>query len=369
MADFSNAYVPFGQVQKYVADYFFKFGKKRDLSEAVRDLYIQEQHLVSKPDFPRVLAWSQLSDRDFADLLNQIPLPVHQLMNIKSVAKMQESNILPDGCDVTVGRTCAFEDNTLHSHDFFEICFVYQGTCQFQYEKEQHTLKEGEMCIIAPLNMHTVFVEETNSIVFGIAIRKSTFDSAFFSLLSQRDLLSCFFRTLLYSKTKGNYLRFFTNNSAEIKLAVRNLIIDSYFDDSYANNRCISWINILFSDVLRNYSHTIRFYNYDLAADFSLVLQYIQHNYRTLTLKTLADYFHYNVTHLSTLIKKNTGSNFIDLITDLKMADSIEYLTNTNSPIEKIAEYVGYSTADHFSRIFKKHYQCSPQQYRKSLRA
>jgi AraC-like DNA-binding protein len=49
------------------------------------------------------------------------------------------------------------------------------------------------------------------------------------------------------------------------------------------------------------------------------------------------------------------------------MSDAKDYLTNTNLSIEKIAEYVGYNTVDHFSRTFKKHYYNSPQQFRKSL--
>lgn len=166
---------------------------------------------------------------------------------------------------------------------------------------------------------------------------------------------------------RGNYLRFFTDNSVEIKLAVKNLLLDSYTDDLYANIRCISWINILFSDVLRNYSQSIQFYNSDLLSDFSSVLQHIQHNYKTLTLKALADIFNYHFTYLSTLIKKHTGSNFITLVTNLKMADSTKYLKNTDLPIGEIAERVGYQTSDHFSRIFKKHFNCSPTQYRKNL--
>ena len=39
-------------------------------------------------------------------------------------------------------------------------------------------------------------------------------------------------------------------------------------------------------------------------------LQYIQHNYQTLTLASLAEFFHYSEPHLSTLIKQNTGKNF-----------------------------------------------------------
>ena len=49
------------------------------------------------------------------------------------------------------------------------------------------------------------------------------------------------------------------------------------------------------------------------------------------------------------------------------MEDANNYLINTDLPIEKISEAVGYNSVEHFSRMFKRYYKKSPQQYRKSL--
>lgn len=101
--------------------------------------------------------------------------------------------------------------------------------------------------------------------------------------------------------------------------------------------------------------------------DFTSILQCIEQNYKNISLKSLANHFHYSEAYLSTLIKKNTGFNFIVLIKKLKMASAKNYLLNTNLTIVKISEYVGYNSADHFSRTFKKYYSISPQQYRDSI--
>ena len=44
-----------------------------------------------------------------------------------------------------------------------------------------------------------------------------------------------------------------------------------------------------------------------------------------------------------------------------------ELLESTNIPISRICEIIGYSSPEHFSRIFKKEYQVSPSDYRKSI--
>ena len=95
------------------------------------------------------------------------------------------------------------------------------------------------------------------------------------------------------------------------------------------------------------------------------MLQYIQHNYQTLSLSSLAELFHYSEPHLCTLIKQNTGLNFTELIKRLRLSDAMDYLLNTNIKISEIADRIGYNSADHFSRVFRSVYKISPQEYRK----
>lgn len=364
-----NVYVTSEMIQSNLTDFFFKHGRKRNFIEAIQSLYANDSYMDEKPKLPISQLWSNLSDEEFIGLLQKLPVEIQPFVHKMVTSNIQEPDILPEGSDVFVYRHFNFIDDLVHSVDYFEICYVFRGSCQLRFEKEEFTLSEGDLCIIAPMSHQEAVIDDTTSVILMISIRKSTFDSTFFSLLSQKDLLSCFFRTHLYNEASPNYLLFMTNNSPDTKAIIKNLFMGNYMDDLYANNGTISWVNILFLHILRNYSNTIRFYNYHLAADFSMILQYIQHNYRTLGLKELAESFHYNESHLSILIKKNTGSSFTDLITNLKISDSIDYLQRTDESIEKIAEYVGYNSADHFSRTFRKYYQYSPMQYRKIYRA
>lgn len=102
-----------------------------------------------------------------------------------------------------------------------------------------------------------------------------------------------------------------------------------------------------------------------MGTDFSLILQYIQHNYRTLTLASLAEFFHYSEAYLSTLIRQNTGCCFTALVKQLRMADAISYLVNTQIKISEIAEYIIYHSVDCFPMVFRSTYKLSPQEYRR----
>lgn len=361
-----DMYITSGMVQSILTESYLKYKKKRGFKEVVTEIYVQGNYVTTKPDLQEKILWSRLHDDKFLDLLYKLPIYINPIIEIKSNTEIGESNILPNNSDIFVMKHFNYLNDEIHCHNYFEISYVFKGKCLFLFEKEKRTLEEGELCIIGPTSPHNIIVEDGNSIIITIAIKRSTFDSAFFTLLSQEDLLSHFFRTILYNKTSPNYLLFHTNNSIDIKMIIKDLIMENYKGDIYYNNCSISWTNILFSNILRNYSETIQFYNYDMDTDFSLILQYIKQNYRTLSLKTLAEHFHYSEAHLSTLIKKNIGLNFVALTTELKMADAKNYLINTKLSIEKISEYIGYNSVDHFSRTFKKYYGKSPQQYRKT---
>lgn len=358
-------YITYGEFQKHMTEYFRRTGNRMQFPEMKDYLYRKGLLSETRPaDFPADRMFDPMSDEEFEKVIDSIILTLVPDMQFST--HVEEADIIPNYRDVFIIRHPRFTRPATHVHNYFEINFVASGNCTFFFEKESRTLKEGEFCIIAPESVHDLVIDDEETTVFTIMLRKSTFNTSFFSLLSQKDLLAYFFRTILQGDSHPNYLLFFAKDTRWIKNIVRNAMGECYKNDSYSNVCAINWINLLFSALLRNYSQTVQFYNYQMGSDFSLVLQYIQHNYRTLTLSSLAEFFHYSEPHLCTLIKQNTGYNFTDLIKQLRLADATSYLENTNLKVSEIAERIGYNSADHFSRVFRTTYKMSPQEYRKT---
>ena len=356
-------YITYGEFQQHMKDYFFRTGSRMQFPEMADYLY--RKGLLSETPPDPILTSEMFGDMDddaFNKIIDQLPLELNPQIAI--TPKVKESDIFPNSGDVFIIRHPRYTRPAPHIHNYFEINYVASGSCTFVFEKSKRTMQEGELCIIALSSEHDLVIDD-DSTVFCIMLRKSTFDTTFFSLLSRKDLLSYFFRTILQDDSHANYLLFFSENNKWLKQIIHNAMGESYKNDSYSNACCISWINLLFSNLLRNYSKTLQFYDYQMGADFSLVLQYIQHNYQTVTLASLAELFHYSEPHLCTLIKQNTGHTFTGLIKRLRLAEAIDYLTNTNLKSGEIAEKVGYNSADHFSRVFRSTYKMSPQEYRK----
>lgn len=361
-------YITYGEFQEHMKDYYFRTGSRMQFPEMTNYLYLngllresdemQNRHTVAR-------MYDDMTDDEFNEVIDSFILTMDIKMH--SGMKVLESDIIPYTRDVFIIRHPRYTRPSLHTHNYFEINYVVKGTCSFTFDQTTKTLSEGELCIIAPSSLHDIIIED-DSTIFTIMIRKSTFDTTFFSLMSGKNLLSYFFRMILQDDTHANYLMFFTKENEMLKRMIRNALSECNINDDYSNACCINWVNLLFSTLLRNYSKTLQFYDYKMVYDFSLVLQYIQHNYQTITLSSLAKLFHYSEPYLCTIIKRNTGYSFTELVKRLKMSSAADYLVNTNIKISEIAELVGYNSADHFSRVFRSTYKTPPQEYRKHNR-
>ncbi len=77
---------------------------------------------------------------------------------------------------------------------------------------------------------------------------------------------------------------------------------------------------------------------------------------------------HLSVTnsHLSRLLKKYVGRNYVDIVSDLRLAIMIELLNTTDMKDRDIGEKIGIYDPHYVSIWFKKVTGLSPSEYRKS---
>ncbi len=353
----------YGKFQEQMNSYYKRTGSKLQFMEMMNRM-LAKGLLDPHPAHFRIPADAMaMSDEDFDILVDTIPIKIN--MQDPTNKEVVEEKMIPQFYDVFTIRHPRFTRRQSHTHNYFELDFVVKGEGVFYFEESEHIMHEGEVCIVAPGSTHDFVINDETSIVYTVCIRRSTFESTFTSLMSHQDLLSGFFRQILKEESKSNYLMLFTGNNMECRIFLRKLLLESENPDEYSNGCCVSLINLFFTNLLRNYSKTIAFYNYEISSDFSLVLQYIQHNYQNLTLASLAEFFHYSEPHLCTLIKQNTGKNFTDLIKNLRLRDAVNLLLNTDQKVNEIAEQIGYNSADHFSRVFRQTYGMSPAEFRK----
>lgn len=96
------------------------------------------------------------------------------------------------------------------------------------------------------------------------------------------------------------------------------------------------------------------------------VAQYIKQNIgQKLLVSQLATENNIHLITLERAFKKSTGKTVQEFITDQRMEISTSLLSETNLPINEVANRVGYLDTAHFSKNFKSKFLITPSQFRK----
>ncbi|WP_165822693.1 response regulator [Paenibacillus montanisoli] len=98
---------------------------------------------------------------------------------------------------------------------------------------------------------------------------------------------------------------------------------------------------------------------------FVAVIDYVNsHYHQNISLQMLADEFYMNRNYISQLFIKHVSQSFTDYLAELRVRHACELLKNSNLPIHRVGERVGYQDAYYFSKIFKKIIGKTPREYR-----
>ena len=94
--------------------------------------------------------------------------------------------------------------------------------------------------------------------------------------------------------------------------------------------------------------------------------RYISKHYATaISLEEVSSVAGFNATYFSTLFKKETGMNFLEYVTSVRIGAAKKLLGDSQRSIMEISHEVGYNDFKHFTKQFKKMTNLSPSEYRK----
>ena len=94
----------------------------------------------------------------------------------------------------------------------------------------------------------------------------------------------------------------------------------------------------------------------------------MEDNYdRDISLFTLADYLNVSQSYASRIFKQQTGENFKDYLTNVRLKKAVELMQeNPYIKIADVAKRVGYTSVS-LTRAFTKKYGKAPSDYQKEI--
>ena len=258
--------------------------------------------------------------------------------------------------DISIKRNSRFNPVPEHVHSHIEINYVYSGTCPQYIDGKPVFLKKDQVLLIDTDCPHSIDALGENDIMISMLIRKEFLRDRMFSQFSKDSVLSRFFVNALTEQTDhDHYLLFHSEKDRRIPLFFSELFCE--FLDPSVNSG-----DIIFHLFYLIIAELINVYENDLAKEqeFSTVMpvvpliRYIENNFRTCI----------SPNYVSTLLKKNTGYTYIQLIQAQKLKSAATLLKTTSMPVTAIANQAGYENISFFYKKFQERYHCSPNEYR-----
>jgi len=253
----------------------------------------------------------------------------------------------------------------LHQHEYFEIFYVFSGSCRHWINQQESVLPQGTLSFIAPYVNHSIGVFD-DSIILNILIQRTTFDDIFFNVLRSQNILSNFFLSNLYTRSKIFNLSFQIDDE-ELTNLLLSMLQEESVEDSLTYRILNNMMSLFFVKLVRKYgqSAVTHVSDDDLDPHKLNIVSYINDNYKTATLEQVAEHFNYSLAHCSRLIKSITGQNFTQLLRNIRMRRAETLLLTTPSSIENISFMVGYDNPATFIKLFKQEYHMTPGSFRR----
>jgi len=258
---------------------------------------------------------------------------------------------------------------TYHKHDFFEINYCLSGTLYQRIAGNNFAVREGELIFMSPGVYHACCPAE-DAASYNILFKKEWLEgvASSFEKYDPSNYLTSLVKNEVYTTFS------FGKSSDEcgelVKKLINQAIIINRHVDMYEN---LVLENYAFDFLLYLTKHLHHEFNYVSGKNLHAenytpdeIVKYINDNFSKITLEDAANHFGYSRSQLHRILKTHTGHVFSELILSMRMMRARHYLLNTTLPIKSIANLLGLDSAEHFARMFKKHRNMTPKQYRDS---
>lgn len=203
-----------------------------------------------------------------------------------------------------------------HYHNFFEFLYVYKGSCKICVDDSEILLNEKDVCLLNLQAKHSVEkIDPSQNIVYYILVNPVYFRSTYFQLIyvpSNHHVFDFFLESISNHKMMNNYILFSNNQNTSIETLANQVIEESYHDKLYKSEMQNFFLSAFLIELSRKYQDYIYTISRKETGDYTIgeIIDYINSNYRTVTLKNVAKHFNYSTSYLSVLIKKIFRNQF-----------------------------------------------------------
>ena len=260
----------------------------------------------------------------------------------------------------------------LHSHDYYQICYVDKGEILHCSEKSSVHLMQGDAFIVPPGYVHRIEFLGMNSLIYSLSFEESLFHPGFCYSNVYRFMTALKLDTI-DEKHIAVQMRVRLNESqrATMKGLMESLIREEQSDIPPELTASASLIAAVMCILSQAYFHE----NEDNESEFTEIsrydeimnncLEYIDEKFtQPLTSDGLARKYSFAKSTFTLLFQQYTGMTPKYYIMSKRMEYAATLLATTAISINEISAMVGYQYFSTFYRNFTRYFGMTPSEFR-----
>ena len=258
-------------------------------------------------------------------------------------------------------RDAKFEGVAVHQHDFYEVYFFISGNVEYSVEGKSYLLKEGDLLLINPLELHQPRIGPDQNAYERIVL---WINKNYLSRLctNNTSLSQCFDNT---NPQHTNLLRLSRPQQKYISSKLRELLDESASEDYGSDLAAEAVLTRFLVELNRLTLSTEKKIDTDKNQSplVSEVLSYINHHYcEKISLSSIADEFFISKYYLSHAFNSVVGTSVNRYITLKRLINAKQMLSSGIKPTTA-AIHCGFNDYAGFYRAFTAEYGITPKEY------
>ncbi|MBR1814661.1 MAG: helix-turn-helix domain-containing protein [Lachnospiraceae bacterium] len=268
--------------------------------------------------------------------------------------KLNAEDFINDDCPIEVEYLQRYIDIPPHRHDFVECAAVLSGECKHTINGVEYVQPSGSLAFVTVGTLHKLEAVG-NSFCVTMKLRSDYFQS-----LRLPNMIH-FINSVMFSC--GDDPLF-----SELMLSLARQQREK---PPYCDQLMKRLFEVLFLYIMQNYQDTVQYLTSRISQNEKIIsiVGYMMENYRTVTLHSLAERFHYSDAYMSRLISETLHTNFSTLLKAYKLDSAAELLKSTDLKLFDLCAEVGYSDTAQFIHSFKERFGTTPMKYRREQKS
>ena len=253
------------------------------------------------------------------------------------------------------------KNQQLHWHRYYELVYCLKGTVTVKTDQSSSIVGEGEILFIGAYEPHMI-TKSKNAMHLIIQFRSELVDPVFRPFFEIKYLIPMMnpAKVVKLSAKEQEFLKWmfddiqfnYDHPSPASRMAIRGSII--------------RLMGFMINDRRLNIPGNSHYQSPQLSKILH-VLYYLEDHYdETITEQQVADLAGYNYAYFSDLFKKIMGHTYSEHLNLVRLKAAKSLLLGTEKTIATISQEVGYQNLSYFNRMFKRHNQMTPRQYRQA---